>query len=56
MLDYAHPEVLVETQWVAEQLNAPKVRIVEVGYDMGDYDSGHIPSAVGWAVTQSTRA
>ena len=49
MLDYAHPEVLVETQWVAEHLNAHKVLIVEVGYDMGDYDSGHIPSAVGWA-------
>jgi thiosulfate/3-mercaptopyruvate sulfurtransferase len=49
MLDYAHPEVLVETQWVVEHLNAPQVRIVEVGYDLGDYDSGHIPGAVGWA-------
>ncbi len=45
---YAHPEVLVDTQWVAEHLAAPKVRIVEVGYDMKDYDSGHISGAVGW--------
>jgi thiosulfate/3-mercaptopyruvate sulfurtransferase len=49
MLDYAHPEVLVDTQWVAERLNEPKVRIVEVGYDLSDYNSGHIPGAVGWA-------
>lgn len=49
MQDYAHSEVLVETQWVAQHLDAPKVRIVEVGYDLGDYDSGHIPGAVGWA-------
>ena len=49
MLDYVHPEVLVETQWVEEHLTSPKVRIVEVGYDLGDYDSGHIPGAVGWA-------
>ena len=48
-LDYAHPEVLVDTQWVTEHVTAPKVRVVEVGYDPSDYNSGHIPSAVGWA-------
>ena len=31
MTDYAHPEYLVETDWVAEHLNDPKVRIAEVG-------------------------
>jgi hypothetical protein len=48
MSNYAHPEVLVDTQWVAEHLNDPKVRIVELGYDTSDYVSGHIPGAVGW--------
>lgn len=48
MLGYAHPEVLVDTQWVAKHLIAPKVRVVEVGYDLSDYNSGHIPGAVGW--------
>jgi thiosulfate/3-mercaptopyruvate sulfurtransferase len=48
MLSYVHPEVLVDTQWVAEHLTAPKVRVVEVGYDKRDYDSGHISGSVGW--------
>ena len=26
---YAHPEVLVETEWVAEHLNDPNVRLIE---------------------------
>jgi thiosulfate/3-mercaptopyruvate sulfurtransferase len=45
---YAHPEVLVETAWVAEHLNEPGVRLVEVDVDTKAYDSGHIPGAVGW--------
>jgi len=49
MLDYAHPEVLVDTQRVAQDLTSPKVRIVEVGYDLNDYNSGHSPGAVRWA-------
>ncbi len=48
MLGYAHPEVLVDTQWVAAHLTAHKVLVVEVGYDLSDYNSGHIPGAVGW--------
>ena len=48
MICYAHPEVLVDTQWVAEHLNAPKVRVIEVGYDLSNYNSGHISGAVGW--------
>ncbi|MCS7206640.1 MAG: sulfurtransferase [Dehalococcoidia bacterium] len=44
---YAHP-VLVETSWVAEHLNDPKVRIVEVDVDTSAYEQGHIPGAVGW--------
>ena len=44
---YAHPESLVSTEWVAKNLNDPKVRIVEVDYDAAsNYDQGHIPGAV----------
>ncbi len=43
---YAHPESLVETGWVAEHLNDPKVRIVESDEDYLLYDTGHIPGAV----------
>jgi hypothetical protein len=32
-LEYVHPEVLVDTQWVEDHLNDPKVRIAEVDYD-----------------------
>ncbi len=47
MAEYAHPETVVETSWVAEHLNDPKVRIIEVDYDpAANYDLGHIPGAV----------
>lgn len=44
--NYAHPEVLVETGWVAEHLNDPNVRIIEVDEDVLLYEVGHIPGAV----------
>jgi hypothetical protein len=43
---YAHPEVLVSTQWVAEHLTDPKVRLVESNEDILLYETGHIPGAV----------
>ncbi len=43
---YAHPEVLVSTEWVAEHLNDPQVRIVESDEDILLYEVGHIPGAV----------
>lgn len=43
---YAHPEVLVSTQWVAEHLDDPAVRIVEVDEDVFLYGTGHVPGAV----------
>jgi thiosulfate/3-mercaptopyruvate sulfurtransferase len=49
MNGYAHPEVLVDTAWVEEHLNDPRVRIVEVDVNTAAYDEGHIPGAVGWA-------
>jgi thiosulfate/3-mercaptopyruvate sulfurtransferase len=49
MADYAHPEVLVSADWVAENADSPSVRIVEVDVDTKAYEEGHIPGAVGWA-------
>jgi thiosulfate/3-mercaptopyruvate sulfurtransferase len=43
---YARPEVLVSTQWVADHLDDPKVRLVESNEDVLLYDTGHIPGAV----------
>jgi thiosulfate/3-mercaptopyruvate sulfurtransferase len=41
---YAHPDVLVTTEWLAE--NSSKVRIVECDEDVLLYEVGHIPGAV----------
>ena len=49
MADYAHPEVLVSTDWVAQHAADPSVRVVEVDVDTAAYDEGHIQNAVGWA-------
>ncbi len=43
---YARPEVLVDTAWVADHSDDPKVRIVESNEDPLVYPSGHIPGAV----------
>jgi thiosulfate/3-mercaptopyruvate sulfurtransferase len=43
---YAHPEVLVSTEWVAQHLDDPQVRIVESDEDVVLYEVGHIPGAV----------
>jgi len=52
---YAHPEVLVETDWVAQHLNDEKVKIVEVDVDTTMYDTGHIAGAVGWNWERDTQ-
>lgn len=43
---YARPDVLVDTQWVADHLTDPNVRIIESDEDPLLYASGHIPGAV----------
>jgi thiosulfate/3-mercaptopyruvate sulfurtransferase len=46
-MSYAHPEVLVDTQWVMDHLNDKEVRIAEVDYDpTANYNLGHVPGAV----------
>jgi thiosulfate/3-mercaptopyruvate sulfurtransferase len=60
MARYKHPEVLATTEWLAEHLDAPSVRIVDMRYHAratsggslqgvsgrGAYKQGHIPGAV----------
>jgi len=48
MADYAHPESLVDTQWVADHGNDNNVRLVEVDVDTSAFEQGHIAGAVGW--------
>lgn len=45
-MPYAHPEYLVDTEWVAAHLDDPNVRIVESDEDPLLYAMGHIPGAV----------
>lgn len=45
-MSYAHPEYLVDTEWVANHLNDPNVRIIESDEDPLLYSIGHIPGAV----------
>jgi thiosulfate/3-mercaptopyruvate sulfurtransferase len=42
---YAQPEVLVTTNWLAEHLHDPNIRILESDEDVLLYDTGHIPGA-----------
>ena len=47
MSGYAHPEVIVTTQWVQDNLKNAQVRVLEVDYDSTtNYDQGHIPGSV----------
>ena len=43
---YAHPDVLVSTDWVQQHLNDSSIRIIESNEDTLLYASGHIPGAV----------
>lgn len=44
--EYANPEALVSTDWLAEHLEDPDLRIVESNEDILLYGMGHIPGAV----------
>ena len=48
MATYAHPEVLVETDWVKSNLGKPGLKLVEIDVDTKAYDAGHIPGSVGF--------
>jgi thiosulfate/3-mercaptopyruvate sulfurtransferase len=46
MAEYAHPEMVVSTDWVAAHKDDASVRIVESDEDILLYDVGHIPGAI----------
>ena len=46
MSDYAHPEVLVSTDWVAQHAGDANVRVVEVDVDTAAYNEGHVPGSL----------
>ncbi|MCL4544250.1 MAG: sulfurtransferase [Chloroflexi bacterium] len=46
MADYAHPEMLVSTEWVVTHPNDPSIRIIESDEDVLLYELGHIIGAV----------
>jgi len=47
--EYANPRALVETEWVSQHLNDPRVKIVEVDVETeAYYEDGHIPGALCW--------
>lgn len=48
MNEYAHPEVLVSTQWVRENLGKPGIKLIEVDVDTQAYEAGHIPGSLGF--------
>jgi thiosulfate/3-mercaptopyruvate sulfurtransferase len=57
MPDYAYPRSLVTTQWVADHLNDSSVRLLEVGWDTTEFESGHIPGTVAaWRYADLHRA
>mgnify|MGYP003487421146 FL=1 len=50
MSEYAHPEVLVDTQWLLEHLHDPTVRVVEVNMNPEFSKDARIPGAVFWNI------
>ncbi len=43
---YARSDVLVSTEWVAQQLDNPHIRLAESNEDVLLYSTGHIPGAI----------
>jgi thiosulfate/3-mercaptopyruvate sulfurtransferase len=48
MTNYSNPEILVDTDWVKQNLGKPGIKLVEVDVDTKAYDAGHISGAVGF--------
>ncbi len=47
MTHYAHPDVLVSTEWVGRHQGDPGLRLLQVDVDTSAYDQGHIQGAFG---------
>ena len=49
--DYARPEAIVSTAWLAERLGDPSIVVAEIDSHLDEaYDMGHVPGAVGWGL------
>jgi thiosulfate/3-mercaptopyruvate sulfurtransferase len=49
--EFAHPEAIVSTAWVAERLRDPSVVVAEIDSHLDEaYEKGHVPGAVGWGL------
>ena len=46
--NYAHPEVVVETDYVAEHLTHGEFKLIEIDVDTEAYAQGHIAGAIGF--------
>ena len=46
--NYAHPEVLIETDEVAAALNSGAFKLIEIDVDTDAYAQGHLPGALGF--------
>jgi thiosulfate/3-mercaptopyruvate sulfurtransferase len=44
--EYATPDILVSTDWLADHLHDKGLRVIEVDEDVLLYDQGHIPGAI----------
>jgi thiosulfate/3-mercaptopyruvate sulfurtransferase len=44
--EYAHPEMIVSTEWVAAHLDDPGLVVAESDEDVLLYETGHVPGAV----------
>ena len=47
MSEYAHPEALVDTEWLATHGKDANVRVFEVDVDTSAYEQGHVDGAIG---------
>src|SRR5438105_12355618 len=45
---YANNDALVSTEWLAQNLGAPGLKLIEVDVNPAAYEGGHIQGAVGW--------
>ncbi|HZD22816.1 MAG TPA: rhodanese-like domain-containing protein, partial [Acidimicrobiia bacterium] len=46
--EYANPDALVTTAWLADNLDKPDLVIIEVDEDTEAYGGSHIPGAIAW--------
>ena len=44
--DYARPEMIVTTEWLAQHLDDPGLVVAESDEDVLLYETGHVPGAV----------